>query len=269
MKIDLHTHTEHSFNSKIDIRSLLSRAEGRGLDAIAICDHDTMSAVGIARKLSTRIIVIPGMEIRSDRGTHIIGLFLQDEIIARDIFKIIDEIHFQEGLVLIPHPCRPDTGLIYNCENKGLYDRDELSKIILEADLIELFDLRSSEQELYKTGKFVEFFPGLPQIASSNAHSADEIGKAYIELEDVKADSLGEIKSALLHSPRLLRYEVYCADGIQPDALPAGPTRSKRLLIKTGRLIPSPLRKSIQTIYRKSAGKLARRRERENSKREY
>ena len=92
MKLDLHVHTGHSFDSSGEPAEIIRAAEAAGLDAIAITDHDTMSAVGLVKKLSSKITIIPGMEITSMQGTHVIGLFLQSEIISRDIFEIIDEI---------------------------------------------------------------------------------------------------------------------------------------------------------------------------------
>ena len=119
MKLDLHVHTNHSFDGRIDVETLLKTAKEAGLDAVAITDHDTMSAVGLAKKITGGVAVIPGMEITAAGGMHIIGLFLTDEIISREIDNVIDEIHQQGGLVMIPHPYRPGTGLMDIKEERG------------------------------------------------------------------------------------------------------------------------------------------------------
>jgi predicted metal-dependent phosphoesterase TrpH len=78
--IDLHTHTTAS-DGLLKPAELLARAAARGLTAIAITDHDTMSGVreALAGPIPPGLEVIPGIEVSSsigDRELHVLGYFL-------------------------------------------------------------------------------------------------------------------------------------------------------------------------------------------------
>ena len=72
LKIDLHVHTVYSYDSLITPKELVQYAKKRGLDGVAITDHDRLdSALKIARE--TDLLIVPGMEIESLNG-HIVAL---------------------------------------------------------------------------------------------------------------------------------------------------------------------------------------------------
>jgi predicted metal-dependent phosphoesterase TrpH len=262
MKIDLHTHTKHSFDCQTDVGSLVKRAEKAGLDAIAIADHDTMSACGIAGETAESLAIIPAMEITSSGGTHIIGLFLRDEVQSREIHDIIDEIHDQKGLVLIPHPFRPETGLFYNKEKNNQFTGEETAMILSRIDLIEAVNFRCRPGGQLETHKFLAERSEIAQTAGSDAHLVEEIGKAYVELEKVSSGSLESIKEALLFSPRTIRYEVYSAEKLSRIEEVRIEGVKKSTMLKAKGIIPAPVRNSIRTLYRKSAGRLVESRRR-------
>ncbi len=255
MKIDLHVHTEHSFDCESSVEEVVQQAAKVGLDALAITDHDNMSAYGIARKITEDITIIPAMEITADGGTHIIGLFLEDKIVSRDIHDIIDEIHNQNGLVLIPHPFRPGSGLIYNKDKQNHFHGEDIRKIMSGVDLIEAVNFRCNQREILETVKFLDLCPDISHTAGSDAHFVNEIGKAYVELEDVKSNSLEDIKKALINSPRLIRFEAFSTEGKEEIVAISEDAGKKSIISKTGGIIPSSIKKSIRALYEKSTGR--------------
>ncbi len=255
MKIDLHIHTEHSFDCESRVEEVVRQAAKIGLDALAITDHDNMLAYGIAKKIAEDIAVIPAMEITADGGTHIIGLFLENEIISRDIFDIIDEIHNQNGLVLIPHPFRSGSGLIYNKDKQNHFHGEDIRKIMSGVDLIEAVNFRCRQQDTLETVKFLNLCPDIPHTAGSDAHFVDEIGKAYVELEQVESNSLKDIKKALIDSPRLIRYEAFSIKGKEAVVAVRENARKKSIISKTGNIIPPTIRRSIRALYERSTGR--------------
>ncbi len=255
MKLDLHLHSEHSFDCNIPVEKLVQKAESLGLDAIAITDHDTMSAYSLAKKAARKITIIPAEEITAEGGTHIIGLFLSDEIFSRNIYDIIDEIHDQKGLVALPHPYRPGSGLIYNREQGNQFNGIEMSRIFSGIDLIEAVNYGCSIQNNVDTDRLFDNHPDIPQIAGSDAHHLDNLGKAFIEFENVKSNSLEDIRDALLHAARLIRYEAYCAEKVEIKTIQVR-GRKKSLYLKTKDLIPAPIRRTIETVLRKSSRRL-------------
>src|SRR5438270_5073398 len=79
-RADLHLHTTHS-DGEYSPKELVDLAHRSGLAAIAVTDHDTLSAVPEAQAaaVGTGLEVIPGVEITSDfhgREIHLLGLFV-------------------------------------------------------------------------------------------------------------------------------------------------------------------------------------------------
>jgi predicted metal-dependent phosphoesterase TrpH len=79
-RIDLHTHSNHSDGS-LSPRRLVELARERGLRAIALTDHDTISGVAeaVAAGRELGVEVVPGVEISAQftPGTmHILGYYI-------------------------------------------------------------------------------------------------------------------------------------------------------------------------------------------------
>jgi len=72
LKIDLHVHTCYSSDGITTPRDVVAYSKSRGLDGVAITDHDTVD--GALRLLGkTDLIIIPGTEITA-LGGHILAL---------------------------------------------------------------------------------------------------------------------------------------------------------------------------------------------------
>ncbi len=74
-------------------RSLVERAVARGLDIIAVCDHNASENVGyvISAAKGKALTVVPGMEITSQEEVHVVALFEKIE----DLEKIQDVVYDQ------------------------------------------------------------------------------------------------------------------------------------------------------------------------------
>jgi len=214
-----------------------------------------MSAIGIANKLADGVAIIPGMEITCERGVHLIGLFLQEEVVSREIDEVIGEIHSQGGLALLPHPFRPITGLLYERYKTGGITGEEAGRVLSEIDLIEGVNFRCPSEAMLETDKYLQSYPNIPQTASSDAHNVSEVGKAYLELEDFRANTLEELKKALLQLPCLLRFEVYNPEiGIETRKIII-PKLGRRLIWKAKRLLRFPSQVSAGKIFGRDAKK--------------
>lgn len=95
MKYDLHLHTTAS-DGRLSPDGLVSLARARGLEVIAITDHDSVGGVGEALEAAESkpgITVIPGVEINTDLASgelHILGYFIdyRDTDLALALGKI-------------------------------------------------------------------------------------------------------------------------------------------------------------------------------------
>ncbi len=104
MILDLHNHTRWSFDSSMDPQKLLRLARRRGIDALAITDHDEIGgALEAARAANGEILVVIGEEIGTRAG-DILGLFLKERIVEDDPLEAIRAVHEQGGLAILAHP---------------------------------------------------------------------------------------------------------------------------------------------------------------------
>ncbi len=95
MKYDLHLHTTAS-DGRLSPSSLVNLARERGLEVIAITDHDSVGGISEALETANQgpgIVVIPGVEINTDLASgelHMLGYFIdyRDADLALALEKI-------------------------------------------------------------------------------------------------------------------------------------------------------------------------------------
>ena len=192
--LDLHLHTHYSFDSVMPPAKLLRIAKRLSLDGIAITDHGTIAGGVAARKLNRdpEFRVIVGVELHFDVG-DLVGLFVDQEIVARDFFEAAEAIRDQGGVVILPHPFRAhkfDAG----------FPRD--------VDAIEVFNARTSPNANRKAVLLAHRLRK-PGIAVSDAHFSFEIGTARTVFEgDNPRDAIlaGPARLEASYSPRILRH---------------------------------------------------------------
>lgn len=189
-KYDLHIHTIYSSCSRIKPAKLLEIAKKRGLNGIAITNHNTIKGGAEVKKLNKdkNFEVIIGAEIKTDKG-EILGLYLKKEIKSRKAGEVIDEIHEQGGIAIAAHPFT--WGLLRKpCK----FDKKELKKI----DGFETFNSRNTfrwENEL--AVQFAQKHK-LAQTAGSDAHFGYEIGRAFTLFNGSLRDAIKKRKTVIM-----------------------------------------------------------------------
>jgi hypothetical protein len=102
--LDLHNHTRWSFDCAMDPVKVVRTAKARGVDAVAITDHDEVGgALEAAKGAGGDVLVIVGEEIGTRAG-DILGLFLKERIREEDPLEAIRAVHEQGGLAVLAHP---------------------------------------------------------------------------------------------------------------------------------------------------------------------
>jgi len=173
--IDFHIHSCFSFDSLTKPHQILQEARSKGLDGVAVTDHETIQG-GLATALLNRdpnFLVIVGAEYSTEAG-DIIGLFLQEEISSRDPLALIREIHQQDGLVLLPHP---------------FHGHRLDPNILKEVDIIESFNARETPENNRKALDLARKL-NKPTMCGSDAHLAQDIGtcRMAFSTRDIKAE---------------------------------------------------------------------------------
>lgn len=168
---DFHIHTKYSYDSLQSPSSVLKYAKIRGLNTIAITDHNSIRGGIEAHKINNdpNFNVIIGSEINTEVG-DIIGIYLNEDIKSRESTEVIDEIKTQGGMVILPHPFR------------GHKLNDEL---IIQCDTIEVFNSRSTVNENELSLELAKKFKK-PFVAGSDAHFSSEIGLSKVIINNLK-----------------------------------------------------------------------------------
>ncbi len=94
MKVDLHTHTTCS-DGTLTPKDLVFYAKEKGLEAIAVTDHDCLRGVAEAEKYAKELNIhlIKGLEfaiLYKEKEIHIVGLFVDTN--DKTFLNIVDEI---------------------------------------------------------------------------------------------------------------------------------------------------------------------------------
>ncbi len=196
LRIDLHVHSHHSPDSLLNPEELARACSERGLDGVAVTDHDRLQGALEIRDALPHLVIIPGEEIRSREG-EITGLFLREEIPpGLSAEETMMEIRKQGGLVCVPHPF--DYIKLHRLKARRLLELREL------IDCLEA--VNGKPRWWGANGKALSFAyrHGFPVTAGSDAHRAGEVGRAWVEMEafDGPAGFLAGLKTAVLHGRR-------------------------------------------------------------------
>ena len=173
LRLDLHIHTEVSRDALITLDDVCRWVERRGLDGVAITDHNHIdNALALAERAPFRVII--GEEIRTTRG-EMIGLFLE-EWIPPDLSprETLARIHDQGAIAYVPHP-------LDRSRNSAMGE-DTLLEVIDAVDAIEGLNARTTYQDDNERALAIARDHGIPVGAGSDAHLPFEIGQAYVEM---------------------------------------------------------------------------------------
>jgi predicted metal-dependent phosphoesterase TrpH len=200
---DLHMHTSWSHDCTIDSADLIMYAEGIGLGAIAVTDHNVFGGALETSELARdrELIVIPGEEVKTDGQGEVIGLFLHEEIPAGMSFtETITAIKAQGGLVYLPHPFD---------RLHSIPDPATLQRHLDDIDVFEVYNARLlfeayNEEALRFARKY-----NLTMGAGSDAHVLQGVGTGAVRMRafDGRDEFLLSLGSAqVLRRPRSLVY---------------------------------------------------------------
>jgi len=185
MLLELHSHSWYSKGSILGEENTVSpiemikEARRKGLDGIAITDHNNLKSFESLKKLKfDDFVIIPGEEISTLQG-HLIALGITEEIKPeQDVLETIDKVHQQGGITIAPHP--------FDIAKKGLRG---LAKF---TDAIEVFNAMSIDKfSNLRAYRFAKKF-GKPIVAGTDAHQKEWIGRSI-----TKINSYPDIDSVL------------------------------------------------------------------------
>jgi predicted metal-dependent phosphoesterase TrpH len=189
-RADLHIHSLAS-DGVSSVEEILGAAERRGLDVIAITDHERIDAAVAAQRMAElrglHVGVVVGEEV-STRGGHLVGLYLRERIAPwRSLKSTVARVHEQGGLAIVAHPLVPYP----LCASAGAIRKLlEEADPIFHPDGIEAFNPTTAGMRwTRRVPEFVES-TGRAAVGSSDAHRADDVGQAFTTFPGSTADEL-------------------------------------------------------------------------------
>jgi predicted metal-dependent phosphoesterase TrpH len=200
---DLHLHTSWSHDCAVDPADLIMYAEGSGLDAIAVTDHNVFGGALETAELARDhdLMVIPGEEVKTDGQGEVIGLFLREEIPGGLSFEeTIGAIKDQGGLVYLPHPFD---------RMHSIPDPATVQRHLRDIDVFEVYNARLlfeayNDEALRFARKY-----NLTMGAGSDAHVLQGLGTGAMRMRafDGPEEFMLSLRSAqVLRRPRSLVY---------------------------------------------------------------
>ncbi len=183
---DLHCHTSRSKDSPADVKRTVRVAKKRGIDGIAVTDHNKIYK---GPSEIDGVQLIPASEI-TVRGGHLLAYFINDEILAvRGIKQTVQEIKNQGGYAVLAHPFRKDHGWMKN------RSKEEIREVLDILDGIEVGNASDSDEER-KSASDVAKKTGIIQTAGSDLHMSGQVGFSVIAVsERLNKDNFKEVMS--------------------------------------------------------------------------
>jgi predicted metal-dependent phosphoesterase TrpH len=198
----MHTHCEHSPDSRTPVAVQAKAIKAAGLDVVCATDHNTIDGALRLRDLADGFRVVVGEEV-STRDGEIIGLFLE-RAVPRGLSaeETIERIHGQGGLVSVPHPFSHNR--IYHLR------REALERVWRTIDAIEVFNAREAFSGDNRRAAAFAAGKGIAGAVGSDAHRPWELGRAYLECDDFagRDDFLAAIRGGTVHG-RLAGYGIH------------------------------------------------------------
>lgn len=172
IRADLHLHTSYSFDASTSPKTIVEQLHAHPfIKTVAITDHNTVKGYYKVRELASTyqdILIIPGVEVSAVEGELIILGIAELPPKPWTVENVIDFAKERDGLVIVPHPYR----------GYGLGDSAKNYNV----DAVEVLNGISAHR-VNKMAENLAKAMGLPGVAGSDAHCADELWTVYTEVQ--------------------------------------------------------------------------------------
>ncbi|MBI4287061.1 MAG: PHP domain-containing protein [Chloroflexi bacterium] len=175
LKADLHVHTRYSFDSTMELQSIIDRCTGLGISCVSVNDHGTIEGALKLRELAPFKVIV-GQEILTTEG-EVMGLFLQQAVPkGLSPVRTAEMVKEQGGLFGLPHP--------FDKIGRWGLPKSTIHRLAPLIDVIEVFNSRTLFfWDSAKTRLFAQQHH-IPASGGSDAHVPWEVGRAYVEMPD-------------------------------------------------------------------------------------
>jgi predicted metal-dependent phosphoesterase TrpH len=193
--VEFHCHTDYSRDSSNEVAELITAAREKGIDRLAVTDHNTIRGALAAKALAPELIIV-GEEILTERG-ELIAYFVSEEIPRGTLAaEALARLKAQNAFISIPHP--------FDWRRHG-WREEELLELLPQVDAVEVFNARCLQKSYNDRALALALEHDIPMLAGSDAHSLVELGLALTYLPPFNsADELRAVVRQSLTSGRML-----------------------------------------------------------------
>jgi predicted metal-dependent phosphoesterase TrpH len=173
VRVDLHLHSNFSHDGQSTLEALIERSRTCGLDRIALTDHNTVEGALQLAQMAPELAIV-GEEVKTREG-ELIGLFINERLIPYlRPEEAMDHIHEMGGLTYVPHPL------------DRRRDHFRAERIVELADRIDIIETYNPWCEASANQAAAALASDLDKVAAtgSDAHSARELGRSWMEIDD-------------------------------------------------------------------------------------
>lgn len=192
-KVDLHSHTVYSRDCLTPTAALIAQARARGLDKIAVTEHNNLAGALAAKALAPDLVIV-GEEIKTTHG-EIIAYFVT-ECVPRGLSpqETVARLRAQGAFISIPHPLDTLRGSAMGLEN--------VLQIIDQVDALEVLNARCVRPADNLAAVELAVAHGKLITAGSDAHTLFEVGRCTLQMPPFE-DNAESFRAALAEAQSL------------------------------------------------------------------
>ena len=173
--IDLHCHTNASFDCLARPADVVKAAAARGLTHLVVTDHDRIDGALAAQAVApVGLTVIVGEEVKTADGDLVAAFLARPIQPGMSAAETVGAVREQGGLVGIPHP--------FDRLRGSKLSESRLATLASLVDWIEVHNARLVGGGNERAAEFAREH-GLAGVAASDAHSTLEVGVAYTAVD--------------------------------------------------------------------------------------
>ncbi len=173
LSLEFHCHTQASHDSLVTPEKLVATCRRKRINRVVVTDHNTIAGAKAAKQIAPELVIV-GEEIMTTRG-ELLAAFVTEEIPAGLAPKdAIHRLREQGAFISVSHP--------FDAWRSGAWKLDDLLEIAPLVDAVEIFNARSMIPGANRLAKEFALEHGLPGTAGSDAHTAQELGRAVLVL---------------------------------------------------------------------------------------
>ena len=187
MRVDLHLHSHYSHDGQSSLQQLIDRCRELRFERIGLTDHNTVEGALELARIAPDLAIV-GEEAKTREG-EVIGLFITKRLppYLRPE-ETMDLVHEMGGLTYVPHPFD---------RNRSHFSPE---RIVALADRIDIIEVYNPWCDANANKAAAKMAADLDKVTAtgSDSHSASELGRSWMEMEDYSdpADFLAKLRVA-------------------------------------------------------------------------